>query len=554
MFGPPEGSSPGQVSATRLLPHGHAFFLTPSFLIAEPKRSCHIIEWFRKEKLRKSTPGTWKLVCAHNIRQYLLDVAIEKSAEKDQLEIDLQGKPSKDAEILAKGLDYATCRLRFQMHALITELLSQQTLENYSDYQSDLPDGFTSPVIYAYEDIDADDEQALVTWFAGWAMCRLDQFRKFTVVGTAPTDKTEKQAVRKKQVVTLRAQYPKLDEISILTSAEPNEQSKSDLSKEHERPAPLRSDKRLKKHHAFSAYEPSNFVTTPVKPLGNESIKLSVSTEKLQALAVDSDHDHTVTRNSIDTRVSLPTPDFIRNTSTNLDTAQLYLSRSDEDVNRALNLYRLEAGSAPNLDSEPLPPDFIGPDLSGQPLFSPAQSDGAGDEQPRSSGANSVSSARSGIQSDENGRRFVSTSVQLSGTARPELIVRHGYVPTEDRDAYLAPHRSLIHRVSHDSNNSSRNVSAAGSHALHAASNIVKEVDMDIDNSAVEQNAAEHDGVEESRSASPSIQEDEYEIVMKEIKYEATTVWYGRLYKEGKGWEHVYVDSWEKAFKYLQVK
>jgi len=44
------------------------------------------------------------------------------------------------------------------------------------------------------------------------------------------------------------------------------------------------------------------------------------------------------------------------------------------------------------------------------------------------------------------------------------------------------------------------------------------------------------------------------EIITKEIKYEATTKWYERWYKEGKGWEHVYLESWEKAWKYLGVK
>lgn len=44
------------------------------------------------------------------------------------------------------------------------------------------------------------------------------------------------------------------------------------------------------------------------------------------------------------------------------------------------------------------------------------------------------------------------------------------------------------------------------------------------------------------------------EVRPKEIKYEATTTWYTRWYQEGKGWEHVYVESSEKAFKYLGVR
>jgi hypothetical protein len=39
--------------------------------------------------------------------------------------------------------------------------------------------------------------------------------------------------------------------------------------------------------------------------------------------------------------------------------------------------------------------------------------------------------------------------------------------------------------------------------------------------------------------------------VKKEVRYEVTTAWYGRLKAEGKGWEHIYVDGWEKCFRNL---
>jgi hypothetical protein len=43
-------------------------------------------------------------------------------------------------------------------------------------------------------------------------------------------------------------------------------------------------------------------------------------------------------------------------------------------------------------------------------------------------------------------------------------------------------------------------------------------------------------------------------VEVKEIKYEATTTWYKRWYKERNGWEHIYVDSWDKEWRYFGVK
>lgn len=41
--------------------------------------------------------------------------------------------------------------------------------------------------------------------------------------------------------------------------------------------------------------------------------------------------------------------------------------------------------------------------------------------------------------------------------------------------------------------------------------------------------------------------------IKKEIRFEPTTEWYGKLQAEGGGWEHIYVDSWDKCFKHIGV-
>lgn len=663
MYGPPDGSSPGQITATRLLPHGHAFFLTPSFLIADPERAFVVIRWFIKEKLRKSTPGTWKLVCAYNIRGYLLDLAIEKAAEKDELEVEYQGNPLKDAIIEERGLSYTMCKLRFQMHELVTELLSQQITENYSDYDSDMPDQSVSPIIYASEFIDADDEPALVTWFAGWAMCKLDQFRKFTVIGSGP--KYEKRAVRRKEVVS-QAPSHKLDERLEPGSSKSKERVNHEFSTRDEssNSGLIRPNRRLRNQPAISSAEPSNIASTLVKSpnrrasIAESSIgigkvrdlaiaaKLSASApatplfglkaqeknpfdpkvlsslsestttntlfqkpqlprrESVGSLSdnsitrfqasvvgtlggyavtipqpssqtsplVDSDTEMSIesthvrnpesatTKHGIDPQVSPETLQFIMMTGSNLETAKYFLAKSDDDLQLAVKLYEAQAGPISQLDGvddsmdideqvtkaielygNKTNADVRSPPFNNSSIFSPPQFDGPTDDRPGSSGATSTSSNRSGIQTDGNGRRVVPSPLRPSGTVRPEVAIKPDYVPSEDREVYQNPHRRVIQ--GEVSNSDSRNVSHQGSPAPKPSEEKDAER-MEVDSPVVEELASRDD---EASMEKPK-------IVMKEIKYEATTTWYARWYKEGKGWEHIYVDSWEKAFKYLGIK
>ena len=584
----------GQITATRLLPHGHAFFLTPSFLVAEPEKAYALVKWFGdrgKGKFAKSTPGTWKLVCAHNIRQYLLDLAIEKSAERDEVEAELQGQARKDAAIEEKGLSWATCSYRFQLHELIADMLSQPVTKDYSDYDPDLPDESRSPILYADVSIDADEEKALVTWFAGWAMCRLDRFRKFTVVGTDPTN--EKRAVR---VVTTRSKF---SEVGERASPKPKESSNAEISNDPDRPlvavspasaakarlavasklksafpssasgaSPLSSPQTVMKIKGLAASMSASVANAPTKPpfppaqgsgsigkysvnqssrvvgtIGSHTVTLPPS-ESAESPVEDSDVEMSIEttdspselvgpRHGIDMQAAPETLQFIASTGANMETANIYLSRSDDNVNRAIHLYSTEtsAMSEEGRDAA-FPPQF-----NNISMFSPQQFDGAGDERPRSSGANSVSSSVSGIQSDETGRRFVPSSVRSGGTVRPELSIRTGYVPREDRDSYRAPLRR--HMDGEGSTSSSRNVSGRGSSII--GTTVAR---MEVDSSPVQEKGGDDTGAEVVTA----------ETIGKDVQYEATTTWYERWYKEGKGWEHVHVESWAKAWKFLGVK
>jgi len=200
VFSPLRSASLGQMTVTRLFPHGQAVLLTPSFLIAHPERALQLLAWFR-EKLRTSTTvGTNKLVCCHNIGDYLLELACNKSLEREQFRAKHRDDPRADAMEERTGLSWKTCELRFACHSSMSEMLSVDVSDACTDfYNSGHLDEAVNPIVFADESINPDDEQALVNWFAGWSMTKLDQFRKFVVVGSTPSSK--ERACRMKEVL-----------------------------------------------------------------------------------------------------------------------------------------------------------------------------------------------------------------------------------------------------------------------------------------------------------------------------------------------------------------
>lgn len=120
------------------------------------------LKWF-KAKHATSSPGTWKICCAYDTRQYLLDVATEKADEKDELETELQGQACKDAVVDERGLSYASCLKRFELQMALADLLSQTSRPAFS-WENEITDEFLSPIIYADKFISPNDEELLVEW------------------------------------------------------------------------------------------------------------------------------------------------------------------------------------------------------------------------------------------------------------------------------------------------------------------------------------------------------------------------------------------------------
>ncbi len=551
-----DDSTMGQLSAVRLFPHGCAFLLTPSFLLAEPHNVYQILKWFitgtggKPAKYLVSTPRTWKLVCCHGFSDYVLDLAISKADERDALESKHKDDPAKDAILDDAGLSWAECNNRFRVHTLLVEFDMKRSLESY-DSDSENAD---YPFIHASKHIDLDDEKGLIDWYAGWTMRNLDMYKKFIVVGSSEMKykgnfnarfrRTKGVVVERRKIIPA-ADSPKrpLSNFRSLSmnqqpSASPMESPQSPMSAQKRRALEIAAKLSASPVAANSSrdVDRSPFDSTPsgaaASPIGQS--------RRSSALAnAQSPHDADDTREIATQIMDLIAEESSRNPSP-LNTPET------PHNNGSL------ANPAPNSDSTnglrtlPLPSIFDGAD--NQPVNMDTDTpmlgfDGTGDERPTSSSSNT---SRSGIQSDENGCRFVPRSVRPNASIRPEISVRQGYIPPEDKDVYQIP---------------SRRGSAAGTPTNQsglASPARASSANMDIDSDRERDRGLQKSGWAEAEPRPVSAQSqtlseredgevEEVKKELKEVKFEATTTWYKRVQKEGGGWEHIRVEGFEAA-------
>lgn len=173
---------PGNIRFSRLFPARNVICVTPSFLVSEPQRAYEFFAWF----LEKTQGGHYyRLVTAWNIHEYLRDLAHEKFQDWE----DLKNRPIPSHEIAMEAnlrrLGSENCDYRYRTASLASELhktrITNMALYGAQDFEDD-----SSPLIYADQSIDPNDEQSLVNWFGWWTTMRSDQFKKFHVLGSSP--------------------------------------------------------------------------------------------------------------------------------------------------------------------------------------------------------------------------------------------------------------------------------------------------------------------------------------------------------------------------------
>lgn len=192
LFSPPEAlDGPTDrvgMGLSRCFPHRTAILITPSFIVSEPRRAFQIFDWFIA---KKSADSQVKLVTCWDINAYLYDLAVEKSVERDALLRGQSDGVKAELEASLRGLTTKDCQCRFMTAQIMSDMMDRAQDRNASYVEH----GESGPVICADQSIDPNDEQSLVNWFGWWSTMRMDQFRKFRVVGTS--NSSDKPDVRR---------------------------------------------------------------------------------------------------------------------------------------------------------------------------------------------------------------------------------------------------------------------------------------------------------------------------------------------------------------------
>ncbi|PVH80903.1 hypothetical protein DL98DRAFT_571518 [Cadophora sp. DSE1049] len=559
----------GRLRFTRLFPHGCAFLLTPSFIIAEPERSYEILNWFLNKKFVNTTAGTWKLVCCHDFRGYLLDLANSKAKEKEDFEQEHKDKPAKDSMLYQKKLDFRHCETRYKLYkALITWQLKHT--RDDSDSDSDRDDDNENPLVQAPKSIDQDDDEGLINWFAGWAMLKLDTYRKFPVIGTNSGNVA--LATRIKEV-----KVPKAGGAAKATAQADSVPS----------PASLQKQKALE----IAARLGAAGKVPSAMDLDAKADDSDVSMNLAESSPVSSRSNH-----GINARQSSEVLKLIAQTGCGTEDAHRLLPKANGDLNRAIYLHEELVFDGPFIEllrtdgdggGGQLPPLAVGgsdAQRAQEILVSSAiqrrrpseQSVSDGVFSPQFDGPNdSTSTSTAGIATAENGNRFVPRSVRPNNTVRPERPVKPGFVPADDDDKAVYRNARVVdgipqHEVGGGSRDSSRDAS-------RRASLVMSPGEISLGSNETEngverpfkrgrfqpvQEPQPQDQAQprllsntDSNTDSDSEPEVEMETISVTKTFKATSAWYRELQAKGMGWEHVSVFSqWEDARIYLGVK
>ncbi|KAK8133733.1 chromo domain-containing protein [Apiospora sp. TS-2023a] len=162
---------------THLFPHGCAILITPSFAVSEPAELYELLVWFRE----KSRDAPYVLVGCANFPDYLRGLILDKAREADQLKRTQLNDAFLDRELLAKGLSRDDLKDRVHAWELICDIASPGNLKEFALEEAPEDIGKT---VWASEHIDPNDEQSLVNWFAWWSTTHLTSYRKFYVIGS----------------------------------------------------------------------------------------------------------------------------------------------------------------------------------------------------------------------------------------------------------------------------------------------------------------------------------------------------------------------------------
>ncbi|PTB41227.1 hypothetical protein M441DRAFT_79409 [Trichoderma asperellum CBS 433.97] len=157
----------GDVHLQRVFDLGAAYLITPSFLVSEPGQAYTFLKWFWNIHVKNDMRRPRKLVLCAKVDEWMHNLIYEKMLLRRTLPV-----TASQEELEAAGISDKAIECRNKSFKLLQQLVFDAVYER------------TNYIVAAPESIDGNDEQSLVNWFGYWSTLNIDQFRRYSVVGS----------------------------------------------------------------------------------------------------------------------------------------------------------------------------------------------------------------------------------------------------------------------------------------------------------------------------------------------------------------------------------
>jgi hypothetical protein len=349
-----------------------------------------------------------------------------------------------------KGLSFDHCEYRYKTLQILVDLdnldLLNESSEDEFDIGSDDSEDKESPMVYADRFVDPDDEPALIKWFAGWSIRKLDTYKRFVVVGT--DSKSLSRLSRMKEVVevedvrtakfhsfSLEKATPEASPAELIQSARDRAislaKAKSVAAKYKKPSSPAVSIPQeagsstasvtISNNRPDQSERHSDFEAQVMELIQTEANKQVKSIMQVDGAGDDGSRGRSSSNSKPNDRSNSRGPSITVGETFRAKTRHLKMNSVQIDIYPGDYIHVIKLVSGVTYFGENLNSRKKGQFVMSVEDFDPGlMNDGAGDERPTSSGSNNSKISKSGIQTSDDGQRFVPKTVRPDGSVRKE--------------------------------------------------------------------------------------------------------------------------------------
>ena len=172
----------------RLFPHGAAILLTDGLFLYRPYEAAKILAWFRLVILHQKPLRTWKLCTRPRLKDWLLTLQNDRNMDDGKVYVQCYG------EVWRMLKDEGMMEECFPGEEQPTEDAPLCFMGEVAAFDENVGTGVATNAEVNAEAV-ARNDKILMEWFAGYAMTKVENFRRFDIVtGFEPANERQREA------------------------------------------------------------------------------------------------------------------------------------------------------------------------------------------------------------------------------------------------------------------------------------------------------------------------------------------------------------------------